>query len=167
MALSHSELHALARKYALLGELRRRHDEEPPPELALLAREFPGALRELDGLPLEEIDRRLALVTLALEGGPTEALLEWISRYHALMRAALTIKHRLSGRRSPSAEEAERLAESTSAELGVSCDALLVIEVADPPGGRLNEVVFARLSQVFGVQKARLRVQLFSELPAL
>ncbi len=166
MALTHSELHALGRKYALLAELRRRHDSEPPPELRPLAREFPGALRELDGLPLDEIERRMALVTLALAGGPTEALLEWVNRYHALMRAALSIKRQLSGERRPSSERAERVAEQASAEHGVRCDAVLVFEVADPPGGRLNEVVFARLARLFGVQAVRLRQALFSELAA-
>lgn len=162
MALSSSELHALARKYALLSELRRRHDEEPPAELELLAREFPGALRELDALPLEEIDRRSLVVELALRGGPTERLLEWVSHYHALMRAALALKRRLSGRRLLGQDEAELLAREIEPSVGIRCDAELVISIANPPSGRLNEVVFAHLSVTFGVEASRLRKALFS-----
>lgn len=164
MSLSASELHALSRKYALLGELRRRHDEQPPPELRPLAQEFPGALRELDALPLEEIDRRFGSVDLALRGGPTEALLEWVNRYHALMRAALAIKRRLRGKRQVDREEAALLALATTREYGVRCDVELVIAVADPPGGRINEVVFLRLARTFGVSPARLRSALFRDV---
>jgi len=164
MALSASELHALSRKYALLGELRRRHDERPPAELQPLAREFPGALRELDALPLTEIDRRSGSVELALRGGPTEALLEWISGYHALMRAALAIKRELRGRASLSSEDAAVLARSASLEFGVVCDAPLVLEIEHPPRGRLNEVVLLRLARTFGVSPARLRDALFRDM---
>jgi hypothetical protein len=164
MALPASELHALWRKYALLGELRRRHDAQPPPELRPLAREFPGALRELDALPLDEIDRRSLSVELALRGGPTEALLEWVSQYHALMRAALMIKRRLRGRRQVSSEEASLLASSVSRELGMHCDLELVVAVQSPPRGRLNEVVFLRLASTFGVSPDRLRTALFRDV---
>jgi hypothetical protein len=164
MALPASELHALSRKYALLGELRRRHDEKPPAELGPLAREFPGALRELDALPLDEIDRRSSSVDQALGGGPTEALLEWVSAYHALMRAALAIKRALRGRRQLPRDEALALADSTSHEFGVSCDVELVVAVGNPPSGRLNEVVFLRLSRTFGVSPARLRTALFRDV---
>ena len=164
MALPASELHALSRKYALLGELRRRHDEQPPAELGPLAREFPGALRELDALPLEEIDRRSISVEQALGGGPTEALLEWISAYHTLMRAVLAIKHRLGGRRQLPRDEALTLADSAAHEFGVLCDVELVVAIASPPNGRLNEVVFLRLSRTFGVSPARLRTALFRDV---
>lgn len=165
MALRPSELHALARKYALLDELRRRHDEEPPSELVPLAREFPGSLRELDRLPLEEIERRSVMIELALGGGPVEALLEYVSQYHALMRTALCIKRSLSGRRNVTSEEAARLAESATVELGVQCEVELVLEVVNPPGGRLNEVVLARMSRTYGIESSRLRALLFRESP--
>lgn len=48
---------ALARKYRTLMELRASGSTRP--ELARLAAEFPGALRELDELPLPEIQRRI------------------------------------------------------------------------------------------------------------
>jgi hypothetical protein len=163
MALSAAELHALSRKYALLGELRRRHDSLPPPELRPLAREFPGSLRELDALPLDEIDRRFGSVELSLRGGPTEALIEWVMRYHELMRTALSIKRGLGGRRQPTPEEAELIARRVSRDHGVRCDAELVLAIASPPNGRINEVVFLRLAVLFGVAARDLQSALFRE----
>src|SRR5436309_882383 len=59
-----ASLAALARKYRTLAEVRRdklRSGARTPREaMRALAREFPGSLRELDVLPLEELDRRAA-----------------------------------------------------------------------------------------------------------
>jgi hypothetical protein len=64
------ELQSLARKYDTLAELRKRRDEgggvAPRGELLVLAREFPGALRELDTLPRAEIERRRAALRATL-----------------------------------------------------------------------------------------------------
>ncbi len=52
---------ALARKYALMLHLRTEAltDSHMRLQMRALAREFPGALRELDSLPLEVIQHRL------------------------------------------------------------------------------------------------------------
>jgi hypothetical protein len=94
------ELGALVRKYDALANLRQKRDAgggvAPRAELFGLAREFPGALRELDTLPREEIERRGLELRAALAGGPLAPWMTWLAAYHATMRAALYIKGRLA-----------------------------------------------------------------------
>src|SRR6185436_18311929 len=103
MTPSRSDLVALARKYRTLAELRRaqqmlsRDDVRTP--LQNLAREFPGALRELDLLPLDEIDRRFERLEAAALRGSVEPWMGWMHAYHLTMRAALGVKRRLAGQR--------------------------------------------------------------------
>jgi hypothetical protein len=163
MSSGSSELARLARKYDRLIELRRERSESPPDDLRTLAEEFPGALRELDALPLAELERRLSSVRRALEGGPTEALLEWLIAYHSLMRTALAVKRRLGGERRPSSERARLLAEALTSETGVTCSVELVRQVAAPPRGRLNELVLARIAQSSGRAASELRSALFDQ----
>src|SRR4051812_9379411 len=59
--------------------------------LRALANEFPGALRELDPLPTDEIARRAA----ALESGARESWMDWLGDFHDLMRVALEVKRTL------------------------------------------------------------------------
>ncbi len=151
----------LARKYERLIELRREPSDVRPADLRKLAEEFPGALRELDALPLAELERRLSSVRSAIEGGPTEALIEWLIGYHSLMRTALAVKRRLAGLRRPSGEHARRLAEALTLEMGVTCSVELVQQVAAPPGGRLNELVLGRLAQTSGRTTGELRSAMF------
>ena len=56
--------------------------------LRAFAAEWPGALKELDTLPTEEIERRAA----ACAAGVDEPWMAWSARYHELMRAALAIR---------------------------------------------------------------------------
>ncbi len=88
--MTQDERAALATKYRTLAELRHGRDAggavADRARLQALARAFPGALRELDLLALDEIERRAH----ALEAdGPDEAWMEWVSAYHAALRAAL------------------------------------------------------------------------------
>ncbi len=87
---------ALAEKYEALASLRRAHDRgEPAPDKATLRRlteRFPGALYELDTLPLAEIDgRAAALRDAAARFGEAErpAWMGWMWRYHVLVREDL------------------------------------------------------------------------------
>jgi hypothetical protein len=93
--------------------------------LRALAAEWPGALRELDTLPTDEIERRLD----ACAAGADEPWMAWMLRYHELMRAALAIRR---GER-PAVDEAFARA------------------VRRPQHGRLNVVVFAALGRELGV----------------
>lgn len=175
------ELLRLAAKYQALGELRRaRARGEPIPDRQVfraLAAEFPGALHELDHLPLEEIDRRLVALTAAAAGGDAAEGTEqaarvgwmgwmdwmgWMWSYHALMRAALYVKIRVArARPPPDEEEAAALARRAAAHAGIAVDEAFVRAVEAPPAGRLRRVVMARLAARFGVPEATLREALF------
>ncbi|HKQ71537.1 MAG TPA: hypothetical protein VJT73_19465 [Polyangiaceae bacterium] len=151
-----SELAALAKKYSILARLRREHAAEgaiaPRRALKDLAREFPGALRELDTTTLEEIDRREKTLTGAAAGGPCEAWMAWMVRYHATMRAALFLKARLGRTAVMSVEADQELARRAGEASGVLVDLAFLRAVREPPGGRLNVVVFDRLGAEFGVE---------------
>jgi hypothetical protein len=158
------ELRALARKYRTLAELRRDRERDgtvgPRPVLRALAREFPGALRELDTLPLDEIDRRVAALDAAAEGRDAgEPWMAWMIAYHATMRAALSVKARVARAGDDAALAA--VAVSVSQKLGVVIDVAFVAAVANPPGGRLNRVVFQRLSAVLGADAEEMWETLF------
>jgi hypothetical protein len=159
------ELERLARKYRRLAELRRaRARGEPIPERAVfreLAGEFPGALHELDNLPLEEIDRRAEALATAIAGGPAEPWMAWMARYHALMRAALYVKIRVARRPPLSGEQAAALAAKAGAHAGADVGAAFVLTVADPPEGRLNRVVDAALAAAFAAPAEEIRRALF------
>jgi hypothetical protein len=125
-----------------------------------LARRFPGCLNELDTLPLDEVDARAAALAGAAAGGPVEPWMAWIAGYHALVRAALWIK----GRRPPpgiSADEADRLAEAARTATGVAVGRAFVQAVADPPRGRLVEVVLGALTEIHGTPDTILRGAIF------
>lgn len=167
--LFRSDLAALARKYRALGEFRRarHHIAEARAPLRELAREFPGALRELDVLPLDEIDRRAErLEAAAIEGG-AEPWMEWLSAYHTAMRAALHVKRRLEGRRSIDARAAFELAREAANATGYRCDIAFVQAVARPRRGRLNVVVFERLEAGFGARPGSIWQALFPERRSL
>ncbi|MFO0665965.1 MAG: hypothetical protein U0174_18585 [Polyangiaceae bacterium] len=76
-------------KYEELLRLRRAathgNGESPRAELRALSAEFPGSLRELDRLPIREIERRIA----TLRGAQPDKMLETIALYHRRMREAL------------------------------------------------------------------------------
>ena len=121
-------------------------------ELRALAREFPGSLRELDTLPLHEIDRRAAVLIDAARGiAAVEAWMIWMNAYHASMRAALFVKARVARAPALSDDVARAVAETASAHLGQAIDTAFVRTVASPPRGKLNAVVFERLGLEFGV----------------
>src|SRR6185369_7546889 len=98
----------------------------------------PGALRELETLPTDEIGRRLA----ALEAGCDEPWVRWMCRFHTLMRAALHIKGR----------------EGEPAQLGreAGVDEVFARAVKAPSHGRLMAVVFDRMSAEEGLPRGDL-----------
>src|SRR5690349_11775808 len=88
---------ALLDKYREIKRLREEHargePEHPRLRMRALAARFPGALRELDELPMEEIDARLSLLDAALARvHPAPAWIALQFAYHGWMRAALRIK---------------------------------------------------------------------------
>lgn len=161
-----AELSRLAGKYRALGELRRERSAGGAlPERRVfraLAAEFPGALHELDHLPLEEIDRRRAALELAAAGGaPPSPWMAWMWAYHALMRGALYVKIRVARAGAPDEAAAAALAARAEAHAGIALGAGFVRAVHAPPEGRLNRVVMAGLEERYGVSAAEIREALF------
>jgi hypothetical protein len=165
MKLLRSDLMALARKYRALAELRRAQHRmsfsEVRAPLRELSREFPGSLRELDSLPLEEIERKGELLESAAHGAGFQPWMQWMHEYHLAMRAALAVKRRLAGRRTPSDALAFEIAGAVSVELGYRCDLEFVFAVAHPPQGRINPVVLRRLASMFDADPEALGRALF------
>jgi hypothetical protein len=178
------ELAALVRKYDVLADLRRKRDAgegvAARAELFGLAREFPGALRELDTLPREEIERRRVELRGVLAGGSPEPWVAWLTAYHATMRAALYVKGRLARTRratgtAPSLTSSEKImkfadfsddavrqiAEDAAHHSGVPVDSDFVRAVASPPARRINAAVFERLGRELGVPADALWQALF------
>lgn len=125
----------------------RRAGSAPRSELRALAAEFPGALRELDNLPLDVIDARAD----ALESGRTEPWMAPLARCHGLLRAALWLKrHRgdLAG---------------ASQRAGFPVDAGFERALRAAP--RAVAVVFARLSAELGQPAKELELMLFPPHP--
>lgn len=109
-------------------------------ELRAFSAEWPGALRELDTLPDDEIARRLDACEAAAAGGDEAPWMAWAARYHELMRAALALRR---GERPAGVDEAFARA------------------VARPRHGRLNVVVFAALGRELGLAPRALWDALF------
>ena len=152
-------LAALVHKYAVMAELRASLPSHEAAQagaeasagdrqkLRALAKEFPGALRELDTLPTEEIARRRDALERAAAGDAAADWMTWMHGYHALMRAALAIKVRLAHGAEITAEQLATIAR----DCGASVDEDFAAAVASPPHGRLNVVVFDRLATQLGV----------------
>ncbi len=130
------EIWELREKYATLEALRvarRAHtpgsrSEVPREALRALAARFPGALRELERLPLALITARHAELAEVARGLAPEPLwAEAQRRYHRTLRRALAV-NRAAPRRSPAGRlglwAVQQVAESLEIELG-ACRALL------------------------------------------
>lgn len=83
-------LEALAAKYEELARLRveRAAGAPPAPRVVLrqLAARFPGSLRELDTMPLDELRARGAALREAARTGRLEPWMAWTAAYHLLLR---------------------------------------------------------------------------------
>jgi hypothetical protein len=136
----------------MLALRRAAAGNESRDELRALAAEFPGALRELDRTPTEELERRLR----ACEGDGDGVWVAWMARYHVLVRAALAAKR--GGARSADGASADVAgADGASADVA-SAD----VASADASGARrINDAVFAQLERETGVAAADLRRALF------
>lgn len=160
----------LCDKYRALHALRVNKTElAPKAELAALAARFPGALRELDGLPLAVIERRLASLRAVLAG--SAQVERWMTlqiAYHGCMRAVLRLRRALlaSAERNFADPLAclERHAYMPAAdEPGASWFSQSVLQhVVSPPRGRLNPWVLAQVARDHAVTAQDVSDALFS-----
>src|SRR5688572_17564639 len=155
-AISKADLTRLRAKYEAMKKLRDLHaraksdptfiEPDPKPRLAALADEFPGALREIDELPLDTITERIDALAKAERNADDESLrLPWMvvqATFHRFARGALAAKRWLAGKRDPN--EADRVAfvrALDANEIAHADDARAWVDalatVARPPDGRL------------------------------
>lgn len=166
-----ADLQALREKYERMLVLREAHararqdsgfeEPSPRPELAALAERYPGSLRELDRLFFHEIVVRIeALSRAATDATAAEPWMVAQIVFHRLARGALVAKRWLGGRRHVTAQDRARFREALSI-LPRAADAALFADdldrVANPPRGRLMDVVHARVAEVLGVTEAESR----------
>jgi hypothetical protein len=146
-AVLRADLRALAGKYQRLAGWRGQRDGgalATRDELRALAAEFPGCLRELDTLGVEELARRASACAAAADGTTApEPWMPWIAGYHDLMRRAFAVR--------------ERRARGESGET----DGDFERAVLSPPGGRMAVVVLRSLAARFGVPAATIAAALF------
>jgi hypothetical protein len=164
---SQEPLSGLLDKYRRLLRLRSVRAVAPPrAELRALSLAYPGALRELDQLPLDAIEARLSELehTLA-QGAPPELWMRLQVSYHGYMRAALRIKR--WARRWPddavaaALELAQRYVPAADEPPIESLDAATLSTICSPPQGRLNPVVLAAVARLHGVHPEQVQRALF------
>ena len=165
-----TDLRALRDKYERMLGLRLLHvraredprfeEPDPRPAMAELAAEFPGALREIDDLPLDVIRRRIDAVAAA-ERDPSRAE-PWMRAYftfHRLARGALAVKRWLEGR--PVTPELEDAFRRELPDLRNAHDAAAwapdLAAIAAPPRGRVMDLVYQRLAGELGTDVAAAR----------
>jgi len=89
-------LDALIDKYRRMREMRADHarggDDEAPARMRALAADFPGALREIDRLPMATIEARLDALDAARAGGAVPGWAPPLAAFHGWMRALLRLK---------------------------------------------------------------------------
>jgi hypothetical protein len=138
-----SALYALREKYAEMRAMRVADDGDPA-RMRALAERFPGALREIDELPMETIEARIDAIDRALAGdAEAPSWTRYLAEYHAWMRAALRVRRAAGKTRDrEQARSAIRGQDDPSeAELESALDDLL-----RPPAGRLSRWVLARIA---------------------
>ena len=163
------EIAALRRKYEEIVRLREQAlahpDRDPRRELSALAAEFPGALREADELPMEELRRRVAALAASERGtADVEPWMAIIARFHALTRGALCAKRWLEGRKQVDATTVARFEHEVSG-LCYATDAHawrnFLPRLATPPRGRVSELVFERMAEELTLASDEVRVLVF------
>src|SRR5580692_10487397 len=138
---------------------------DPRVAMAALARRFPGALREIDELPLDIIRARIEALDATLANpSRAEPWMMAIAMFHALTRGALSVKRWLSGRKVVD-EECARAFALEAPSLAHGEDAIGWCEdlarLASPPRGRVTDLVYERIAQKLGVSDADARLLAF------
>jgi hypothetical protein len=129
---------------------------------ARLAARFPGALREIDTLPMEELERRLAAVETAVaEPNKAEPWMHAMARFHELLGGALVAKRWLAGRKAVDGELRGTFEARFAGRREVLAWSDALPAVARPPSGRLLRLVLSRVAQETQTSEEDLRAALF------
>jgi hypothetical protein len=163
-------LHALRDKYVRILALRTAHDRakadtafvEPDPraEMAKLATEFPGALRELDTLALDVVAERIVALDAAVRD-PSVAEPWMIAQvlFHRTAREMFSAKRWLGGRKTVTDAMRSAFTEQARESLEVRAEDLDAI--AAPPNGRVTDLVYARVATALEVPEREARTLVF------
>lgn len=159
-------LKALCGKYEKLCDLRQRQitDVAPRAELVALAAAFPGALRELDCLPLDELERRLlALRAVDRDNADIEQWMILQIAYHGFMRAVLRLRRLLRAAHadSPDSQTLLRYRQRPDEPAPQRFDAEALATIRKPPGGRLNPWVLEQVARDHAVTRACIETALW------
>lgn len=158
-------MRSLAQKYAALVALRtaRAAGDDVPPKSVFrrLAAQFPGALWELDRLPLATLEERHHALEAAANGAPLAPWMGWLEAYHALFRGALAVKGRVGPRKELRDGELESLGLAAERAARRTLPRGFVAACVRPPGGRLADAVWSALEAETGEPKEALRLALF------
>jgi hypothetical protein len=157
-------------KYQALLVLRvHKTDVAPRAEMAALAAAYPGALRELDQLPLPVIERRLAALRAVAAGSAhVERWMTLQLAYHGYMRAVLRLRRALlaSGERSFADPLACLRRHAYTAALDEPEPAWftepVLQSIVRPPRGRLNPWVMQQVARDQSVSAQDVLKALFS-----
>ena len=144
--MTRDELAALRAKYEEMLRLRLdTSGADPRRAMAALASQFPGALREIDDLPVDALRGRSRELADAEAGGSVAPWMEAIHLFHVLTRGALCAKKWLGGRKVVDAA-ARAAFEGEAGGLCWGDDARLwaaeLHRLASPPRGRVTELVY-------------------------
>jgi hypothetical protein len=167
MRLRQADLRDLRDKYERMLALREAHvrakedpafiEPDPKPEMARLAERYPGALREIDRIPLEVIAERIR----ALDIAPADAE-PWMlaqATFHRFARGALATKRWLAGRKTITPALRSAFARFSNADAKLFAGDLE--RIAAPPHGRLMNVVFAKVAAALGISEAEAKRLVF------
>lgn len=170
-----AEAAELLRKYKEMLSMRLAHAAglEAPAQvraqmIALSAR-FPGALREIDEMELDELRRRIAKLEGVLSGDCLpEPWMRAMAAFHALARGALVAKRWLGGRKQID-ESVERGYVDALEHLDFPDDARVwksdLRLVASPPQGRMTVLVLSRVAGALGITEQQARGLVFAARP--
>jgi hypothetical protein len=163
--MTRADLIALREKYEEMLRLRlERSGADPRRAMAALASRFPGALREIDELPLETIASRLSELRATEGGAPASPWMEALHLFHSLTRGALCAKRWLAGRKDVG-DEVRAAFEREATALCWGDDARAwgndLSRLASPPRGRVTELVYERMSAQLGVTPDEARTLVF------
>jgi hypothetical protein len=169
VSLKREDLAALRTKYEEMLRLRLESAGtalDPRRAMAALASRFPGALREIDDLPLDTIRARVRDLADAERNDAPEPWMEATHLFHALTRGALCAKRWLAGRKPGAVDDEAREAFGRAAPSFCWAEDALAWKadlkrLASPPHGRLTELVYERIAETMRITEREARLLVF------